>query len=239
MTRNARQPNATADPELRARVQAAIEAGGFNSEAELAEALTSTTTPRQVAELGSLTTALTVEDVGYALYMKLYQQSDKAKFFKKLMDDQKGMLIVYLTHVGFSPPAIAANLDVSEAYVHQCWSLYADKLGQQVMGIRLQTLVGDLKAKADQLYEVAMRDGKTQLAWKITTDFVGQLQELNIVERAVHRQEVTHKVELDEADLLELDELMSLRRKKQEAEHRLQVTVAAATEADAYPEVMP
>lgn len=213
-----------------------MEAGGFEDPRSLLAAVNAMVTPEEAAKLNELTASMTVADVGQALYWKLYRDKEKKGFFKKLSEEQQAMLVAYLTHIGFAPQTIAIELDTSEQAVREHWARYADKLGQHVIGIRLQTLVGDLKAKADQLFQSAMAEGKLPLAWKITTDFVKVLQDLNIVERAAQKQEVTHKLELDEADLMELDGLMELRKKRKDAKRLLTIEEEKPTH-DPLPEI--
>lgn len=201
---------------------------------QLLEALQSDVSPNEGVEFNDLTVSMTVGDVGQALHLKMDRtpDSERAEFFRGLTHGQKGALVTHLTHVGFAPTSIALGFGIPEVEVRRYWEEYSDKLGQKTTGIRIQTLVGQLQAKAETLSEMALRDKDSRLAWQIQKDMVKLLQDLDVVNRAVHRTEITHRMELSEADAQELDMMISLRKKKQVAEEKLKEIEATVIEED-------
>ncbi len=189
---------------------------------ELAEAAVASLPPKDVRD-SELTAAMTLGEVGHSLHLKIRDadQQEWPKLWRNLTKEQRGALVAHLSHIGFAPPSIALEFATQEHLVRDLWEQYADKLGQRVTGIRLQTLVGMLQSRADTLYEEARKQGKTNLAWKIMLDLGKALQDFGVVERAVYKQEVTHKLELTDADKHELEELVKVRNKRLASTERL------------------
>lgn len=210
------------DKDLRKKLEAAAKSVGMSRE-QLLEALQSDINPSEGVEFNDLTVSMTVGDVGQALHLKMERtpESARAEFYRGLTRGQQGSLVTHLTHIGFAPASIALEFGIPETEVRRYWEEYSDKLGQKTTGIRLQTLVGQLQSKAETISEMAMRDNDSRLAWQIQKDMVKLLQDLDVVERAVHRSEVTHKMELSEADAQELDLMLKLREKKKQAKEEL------------------
>lgn len=220
------------------KVQAAVEASGLTA-AELLQALTAEVDPREAAEQNAVTEDVTLAEMGFSLHQQLSRRDDdeQAEFFRGLTKQQQGALVGHLTNEGFAPSSIALSFGVPEVRVRELWEEFADKLGQRITGIRLQTLVGKMTASAEKLYEQAVKDRKLNLAWKIQTDTVKILQDLGVVDRAAYRTEVTHKLELSEDDEREMDELLELRRRRKEAIERVKRIDAEVSEGDELPEL--
>jgi len=78
--------------------------------------------------------------------------------------------------------------------------------------VRLTHIAGELRNRADQVIEMLMQNGKPEIAFRVQKDYIKLLQDLGIVDRAIRRVEVTHK--MDEEQKVELDRLMELEHKK-------------------------
>jgi len=236
-SRKKTKSNPLADPSLRERVEEAAESIKM-SPAQLLDALQKTLSPSEAQEHNGDVEDVTLDDIGRALTIQqnMLEDDEKREFWKKLTDIQQGALVAHLTHTGFAPTSIALAFGVSERTVREYWDQYSDRLGQRLQGIRLQTIVGNLQSRAEQLYEEARRTGKLNLAWKISMDHIKMMQDLGAVERAVHRSEVTHKLELTEAQEREYElaaELRQKRLKAQEEIKRIQADPVEAVEMEA------
>lgn len=172
-----------------------------------------------------VTRKYTLEDLGTRLWGTLQEQprSKRAEWFAGLSDPQKAAIIVKLRATGFSTLAISNDFEIGERKVRETYNAYSDQLGAQVSGIRLDTLVGQMQTVYERVTELAAEQGNYSAMWKFQKELVGVLQSVGVVERAIHRVEVTHGL-TDEAKQ-EIDLLADLVNKK-----RLRVEAVAAHE---------
>jgi hypothetical protein len=209
------------DEQVIVRLEAAAKHAGFKSTAAMCEAVVSSGLIAKSHQAHDILEERSLGEVGKFLAQRMEVQTDQAKWFDGLHKTQKGALVCALMNKGHSPPAIAVALNITETVVRDTWAAYADELGKTVTGIRASTVVGELTARRDELYEQAVQRGQLALAWRIQKDYTASLQDFGIIERAVFRQEVTHTLSLDEAAQTELDAILSVREKKRLAQQEV------------------
>lgn len=196
----------------------AAEHAGFRSPAEFCEAVVkSGLLAKEAPNAERFLDRRSLEEVGKFLCQRMEVQTNQGAWFKKLSRDQKGALVCSLMQKGHAPPAIARALNCSETDVRETWAAYSDELGKTVTGIRASTVIGDLTARRDELYQRAIDAGNYSLAWRIQKDYTASLQDFGIIEKAVIRQEITHKLDLDEVAEEELEALVDVRQKRRTA----------------------
>tara|TARA_R110000803_G_scaffold48198_10_gene100115 strand:- start:9289 stop:10026 length:738 start_codon:yes stop_codon:yes gene_type:complete len=156
----------------------------------------------------------TLQDLGDRLWgaMQCERPSNRHTWFDHLSDPQKVALIVTLRTRGFTPLAIANDFNITERKVRDTFGAYANDLGAQVVGIRLETMVGNLQLTFERAMQMASEAGDFSAMWKFQKELVSTLQSIGIVERAT--QNVHHTHDLSEESLHELDELAALQNKK-------------------------
>lgn len=166
---------------------------------------------------GGMTQKYTLEDLGKKLWVDLQgrPRAERAKFFKGLSEPQRGALIVQLRNAGYATPIIAMELGIAESTVTRTYHAYASDVGSQVVGIRLDTIAGQLTVAAERAQQMAMQSGDHKAFWAIHRDYLKALQSIGIVDSAIQRVEVTHKIE--DAHKVEIDALVALEAKKNAA----------------------
>lgn len=163
---------------------------------------------------GGITQRYTLEDLGKRLWSELqgYPRTKRAEWFETLSEPQRVALVVTLRTNGFSPVALVNDLGVSEAWVRKTYNEYATQLGAQVVGIRLDTMVGQMQLVCERAMQMAAEAGDHTSLWRIQKELVASLQSIGIVDRAVHRVEVKHG--LSDEGKEEIRQLVLLEQKK-------------------------
>jgi hypothetical protein len=224
---------ALASPELLAKLQKAADAAGCTLQ-ELAD-LVFESGVKPVQTTDGITQVYTLEDLGKRLWgtMQSVPKSERAAWFKQLVPTQQTAVVVVLRDQGFRTEVIARELELNPLDVVRTWNLYAGELGAQVVGIRLNTIAGQLQLAAERAQEMAIEKNDHKGYWNIQKELVGALQTLGIVDQAVRRVEVTHK--LNDQQKEELDRLATLRSKQ--SRRRIEVEELQTTEqkGDALP----
>lgn len=210
--RKASPPALIARPDAAAMVQAAAAAAGLTVE-QLAELMVDggfTALP----PTDELTQRYTLEDLGKRLWSEAQTmlRTKRGEWFHGLLPVQQKALIVMLRDRGFSSFAIANDFQLDPMDVTRTWNKHADELGSQVVGLRLNTIAGQMQLVAERAMEIEMEKGNGRAVWSIEKDRIAILQSLGIVEQAVHKSEVTHK--LDDAARAEIQALVDLEQKK-------------------------
>lgn len=169
-----------------------------------------------------MTVKYTLEDLGKRLWgtLQSHPRTERAKWFKTLTDTQRGALIVQLRSNGYASAVIAEELDITEQHVVRVYQQYASEIGAQVVGIRLDTIAGQLHAAAERAQQMAMEAGDHKAFWTVHKDYLKALQSIGIVDSAIHRVEVTHK--LDDQTQQEIQALVKLEAKKMAAGNLLE-----------------
>jgi hypothetical protein len=141
--------------------------------------------------------------------------------------EQRASLVLHLLCKGHSAVTVANKLGLMPNFVKDIWRDYTAKVGDDVMGITLPSLVGRIDSRAESLVEMAVEEGRPDRAWKIEKERVEMLQDLGVVERASKRYEVAHQHTLragDAADAetqVEVERILDLERKRKEAGERV------------------
>lgn len=210
--------------ETQGKLQKAAEAAGFLDVAEMVLALHEGGHLAELPDHKLLTVEeRTLAEVGnsLAITLRATPKEQQDKLYSKLGPVQQGALVCHLWREGFSPANIALNLGVSENHVRQLWNEYADQIGSKVSGIRLNTLVGDMTSRMEENYQGLIRDGKRKQAMDIYNEWIEKMQNLGLVERAVYKQEVTHKLHLDQEGQMELENILAIRAKRAAAQEQM------------------
>lgn len=170
----------------------------------------------------------TLEDLGTRLWgtMQGVPRSDRAAWFAALVPAQKASMIVVLRDHGFRTETIARDLGISTEDVLRTWNAYAGQLGAQVVGIRLDTIAGQLQLASEHAQQLAIANGDAGTYWKIEKEKIELLQGLGIVDKAIQKVEHTHKI--DDQQKAEIEALFALRQKQQKA----RITVEAAAQVE-------
>lgn len=170
-----------------------------------------------------ITQRYSLEDLGLKLWteMQEHPRSRRGEWFQGLLEPQQVAVIVVLRNRGYSSHVIAQDLGISPMWVARTFNKHADELGAQVVGLRLNTIAGQMQIIAEKAIEAEFEKGNGRAAWSIEKDRIGVLQSLGIVDQAVHKSEVTHR--FDDATRLELDALVQLEQKKLAQKERIRV----------------
>jgi hypothetical protein len=173
-----------------------------------------------------ITQKFTLKDLGLALWTDLQKvpKTVRCEWYKKLTPVQQKAVIVTLKDRGYASWTISTDLGISQDEVMRTWSKHADELGAQVVGMRLTTIAGQLHLAAERAQNGAAEQGDNRLLWQIAKDLVKAYADLGIVDRAVHKVEVTHK--FDEQKQAEIDamlELQDMERKRDEELKKIEV----------------
>lgn len=175
-----------------------------------------------------VTKRYTMEELGRHLWSEMQsgQRSERATWFAGLSEPQQNAIICVLRHHGFSCEAISNDFKIGITTVARIWSAYAADLGSQVVGIRLDTIAGQLQIVSERAQQMAQEAGDAATYWRIQKEMVACLQSLGIVERAIHRVEVTHRLGDDQkAEIERMLELESKKLIRREEIRKLTVTV--------------
>lgn len=161
-----------------------------------------------------ITSRYTLEDLGLRLWgdMQRRSPSRRAEWFHELSPTQRTAVVVVLRDRGFASSTIAREFSIPEKEVVQVYNQHADDLGAQVVGLRLNTIAGQMQGVYERAMEIEARNGNGKAMWSIEKERIGVLQSLGIVESAVHRSEVVHK--FDEQTKAEIEALADLRNKQ-------------------------
>lgn len=182
-----------------------------------------------------ITTTLTLGDLGLRLWGELQQvmREDRTGWFNGLLEAQKIALIVALVDRGIRPELIARDLNLSSTHVRSIIDQYADRIGAQVTQVRLSTIAGHVQLAAERAMEGLRQEGDWKGYFGVQKDVVKILQSLGIVDQAIHRVEVTHKME--DTTQAEIEAMLELERKQNR--RRIEISAANAETTDAVPQL--
>lgn len=234
MTRKAAAPPAVADPTAKAKLEAAAQAAGLSLQA-LADLIYEAGVVPPPSSDG-LTQRYTLHDLGKKLLTELQTQvrDSRSAWFHELAPVQQKALICVLREEGYPTETIARELRVDPADVMRTWNTYASELGSQVVGLRLDTIAGQMQVSYEKAMHLALEKGDGRAVFAIEKDRIAVLQGLGITEKAVHRVEVTHK--MDEEQKAELERLVELRGKQERRRIEIAELDQKDEEGDALPE---
>lgn len=214
------EQTALVDPQARAKALVAAQTAGFDNLEQFVDFMVDSGLLCLPPKDG-ITATFTLEDLGLHLWNSMQQQpvGKRAVWFHGLATTQQTAILVVLRSRGFSTHNIARELAIEERFVRQAWTKYADDLGAQVVGIRLNTIAGELQARMELVTEQLMTSGRPELAFRVHKDYLKILQDLGVVDRAKREVVVTHKI--DDEQKRELDRLVQLREKVQKRQEEI------------------
>jgi hypothetical protein len=145
----------------------------------------------------------------------------------ELQPEQRTSLVVHLLCKGHAATTVANRLGLMPNLVRDVWRDYAARIGEELLGITLPTMVGRIESRADELYEMAVEQDRPDRAWKIEKERVELYQSLGLVDRATKRFEVAHTHTLakdpsqDSETQAEIQRLIALEKKRAESAERV------------------
>lgn len=162
-----------------------------------------------------ITESYTLEELGKRLWstMQEVSPSKRSEWFHGLLPAQQVAVIVVLRDRGFRTQVIAQEFAMKPLHVIKVWNEHCDNLGAQVVGLRLNTIAGQMQLAAERAQDIAADKGDAATFWRVEKDKIAVLQSLGIVDRAIHKIEHTHK--FDEQQRAEIDALVELRQKQE------------------------
>jgi hypothetical protein len=173
----------------------------------------------------TITRPYTLKDMGTKLWAGLQEIpiANRKVWFADLTQKQRDALVTTLKHEGFQSEVIARELGLQISEVIDTWNRYCDDLGSQVVGLRLNTIAGQLAIQAERVQAMALQSDDYKTFWTVSKDFVGILQNLGIVDRAIHKVDHHHTVKFDDQRKAEIDALVSLEMKKKRHSEDLRI----------------
>lgn len=212
MGRKAAKPPQIADPGVRERLEKAAAAAGLSVE-QLADLVFESGVVPTPSSDGA-TVRYTLLDLGKRLWstVQATPRSERAAWFEQLVPTQRTALIVALREQGYRSEVIARDFGISTMDVARTWNAYASELGSQVVGIRLDTIAGQVQLAAERAQQMAMEAGDHRGYWAVEKDRVAVLQSIGIVDQAIRRVEVKHKI--DDEQRAEIERIAELRKKQ-------------------------
>jgi hypothetical protein len=230
----AKAPPAIARDDAQARMERAAKAAGLSIE-ELGGLLVDAGVTALPPSDG-VTERYSLSDLGLRLWTEASSRprSARAEWYAGLAEVQQKAVVVVLRDRGYSTEVIAREFDIDPFDINRVWAAYADKLGEQVVGLRLNTIAGQLQLAKERAQSEAMKRGDHNAYWRIEKEFTKQLQELGIVDRAIHRVEHTHR--FDDQARAEIDAMLDLERKKLAHQEDLKAIEAEVFDEDPLPD---
>jgi hypothetical protein len=202
-------------PDAKAKLEAAAEAAGLTL-AQLVDLVHDSgamATPPDAPD--GVTMTLTLADVGQRMWGELQQvmHFERTDWFANLLPPQQVALVVAANDKGYRPEVIARDLGIQSARVREIIDQYADRVGAQVTQLRLSTIAGHVQLAAEKAMAGLQAAGDWKSYFSIEKEKVKILQSLGIVDQAIHRVDVTHRMEGSaQADI---EAMVELERKKQ------------------------
>lgn len=223
------------DPELMARLKTAAEAAGVETVEQLVDLVVDSGVSAR-PPVDHLTERFTLEDLGSRLWTVAATEprTRRREWYAGLAPAQQVALVTTLRHRGLSSHAIGNDLGIEDTKVEKIYAEHATKMGSQVLGIRLDTLVGQMFAAKQRAQEISVAKGDSSAYWRIEKDYVGLLQDLGVVSRAIHRVEVVNKAE--EVKAAQMKRLVDIAEKR--ATRKVELLTVEVEKVDPLPEAI-
>lgn len=208
----AKKPPPIANPAARQQLEAAAAAANLTVQQLADLVFEAGVTPPKAPD--GVVERYTLHDLGMRLWGSLQgvAKTERAAWFSELAPTQKAALIVTLRDQGFRTEVISKDLGMPPDEVLRTWNTYAGMIGAQVVGIRLDTIAGQLQMASERAQEMAIQDGNASTYWMIEKQKIELLQGLGIVDKAIQKVEHTHRI--DDQQKAEIEELYKLRDKQ-------------------------
>jgi len=234
MGRKASKPPVVANPDAREKLEAAAAAAGLSIQ-ELADLVFEAgVVPPKGGD--GMVERYTIEDLGNRLWSVLQgvAKNERSLWFEGLAPTQRMALIVVLRDQGYRTEVIARDLGLEQTEVLRTWNAYSAKIGAQIVGIRLDSIAGQLQMASERAQEMAIDDGDHKGYWSIERDKVKLLQSIGIVDKAAHRVEHVHKI--DDVQKAELQKMVELEAKKNRRGLEIEELKAIESKGEPLPE---
>lgn len=203
-----------ADPEAMSKIAVAAEAAGLTVE-ELCTLVVDSGALALASSDSESEGAYTFDDLGRRMWamMNSVRVSRRPEWFQALAESQQNALIVHWRNHGFSSELIAHHLELDETKVRNVYHEHADNIGSQVIGVRLSTIAGNMQLLSEEVIQRAADNGDYKTMWRVEKERVKLLQDLGIVDKAIHKVEVSHKIDgRTEEEIRKLVDLEQKRR---------------------------
>lgn len=179
----------------------------------------------------------TLRELGKALWSRMQGvgRNDRPAWFKDLSEPQQIAVIVMLREQGYRTEVIAGDFGIATDLVHMHWQEHADKVGSTVLSQRLSTIAGSVQIAAERSQQGLMESEDWKGFWQVERDKVKVLQDLGIVDRAVHKVEVSHT--FDGQKQAEIDAMLELERLKLKRTEEIKQAEARVLDGDPVPQL--
>lgn len=223
------------DPEAAKKLQTAAAAAGLTLEQLVDLVHDSGALSLPPPSPDGVTVTLTLGDLGKRMWAELQGvlEPERSQWFAELLPPQQVALVVTLADEGYRPELIARELGIPATRVRETIDSYADRIGAQVTQVRLSTIAGHVQLAAEKAMAALQAEGDWKGYFAIQEKQVKILQSLGIVEQAIHRVEVTHKME--DNTKAEIEAMLELERKQQR--RRIEISQAGADATDEVPQL--
>jgi hypothetical protein len=229
-------PPMIANPEAGSKLNRAAEAAGVSVQ-DLADLVFEAGVAPKASKDG-ITQRYTLQDLGERMWaiMQSKPHDERAQWFKALVPVQQTATITVLREAGFRTEVISRELNISPIEVQRIWNAYSSELGVQVVGIRLDTIAGQLQMAAERAQEMAISSGDHSAFWRIQRELVETYQSIGIVDQAIRRVQVTHR--MDDEQKAEIERLIELRNKQSRRQVEILELENKAEQGDDLPDGM-
>lgn len=221
------------DPQVMKRLEDAARAAGLGSVEELVDLIVDSGVSAR-PPVDPLTERMTLQDLGERLWVvaTATQRDARREWFERLAPVQQTAIVTVLRTRGYSAIAISNDFGIEQLEVERIYAEHTTKLGAQVLGVRLDTLAGQISEAKQRAQQIAAEKGDGAALWRIEKEFVGVMQDLGVLERAAHKVEVVGRA--SEAKAAALQQITELAEKR--ARRRIEIQKVDKEVIDAAPE---
>lgn len=179
----------------------------------------------------------TLRELGKALWSRMQGIGRDARpaWFQDLSEPQQIAVIVMLREQGYRTEVIAGDFGIATDLVHMHWQEHADKVGSTVLSQRLSTIAGSVQIAAERSQQGLMESEDWKGFWQVERDKVKVLQDLGIVDRAVHKVEVSHT--FDGQKQAEIEAMLEIERLRNRRLEEIKQAEAVVLEGDPVPKL--
>jgi len=175
--------NLITDPDLRRKLQKAATQIGAKSLEDLAVALLDggylgkTKSPLEIMRLSRT-------EVGASLLSQRKEEETDPDFFRRLIPAQQHAVILSLMNDGDSAQRVAGRFWLPVEEVTRVWNRYAQSIGEDVLQVRFEAVVGNLMLRTEDCYSRALANDQPKQAADILFKFTDMMQRLGVIYRA-------------------------------------------------------
>lgn len=225
------------DDKLLARLQDAAKAAGVDTVEQLADLVVDSGISAR-PPVDPYTERFTLEELGQRLWAvaTTYPQPARRAWYEGLTPAQQASVVTVLRSRQYTAFAISNDFGLTEVQVEKIYAEHVTKLGEHVLGVRLDTMVGQITQAKQRAQQMAMEKGDAAAIWRIEKEFTSVLQDLGVVERAARKVELVDKAE--EAKAAALQRMVALAEKQAARRAEIARAERERTEPQALPEAV-